>query len=37
MFVSKRQNNYLKLQRIIGKATQKQILVQFKKVFELIS
>ncbi|KAM7351226.1 uncharacterized protein ACRADG_004167 [Cochliomyia hominivorax] len=31
LFVSKRQNNYLKLQRIIGKVTQKQILVQFKK------
>ncbi|XP_037820676.1 uncharacterized protein LOC119609800 isoform X2 [Lucilia sericata] len=31
MYVSKRPGNYLKLQRIIGKATQKQILVQFKK------
>ncbi|XP_065357302.1 uncharacterized protein LOC135951557 [Calliphora vicina] len=31
MYVSKRQGNYLKLQRIIGKASQKQIIVQFKK------
>ncbi|TMW44689.1 hypothetical protein DOY81_010229, partial [Sarcophaga bullata] len=31
MYVSKRQGNYLKLQKMIDKATQKQVIVQFKK------